>query len=343
MEGRCGRLRHNLPSTGLYPPPRGGLARIGDTETLKRDVDDRSQRLHAATARTVGVVEGVTEQLHLRTLRACTFVPPWSVMAYLDFLGDAPPAIEHSPSETTRFAFSVGRLAVGERQLVTDDELVKAFATDAHELVVFRYPSNKVTWAALLRAAGFDVLQADTLLYYRLDAQERAVSPTALDYLEATSPGAVGTGEKLLRGSFDGYANHYAANPRFSMDSMLDGYVEWALRCTQASVPGALLVHTDEAGAAVGASTVQPGEAPEVPLVAIRPGAAGRGLYGRVLAGAEHWLFSHGATEIFVSTQSHNIPVLRTWARRNYRLVGSFNTVHVSRATPGNRRTTCHA
>lgn len=248
-------------------------------------------------------------------------------MAYSEFLRPGPWQVEASVAESRRFGLSVGRLSIGIQGTLDLAAVVADVRTSSHDVVVLRYPAQHVRVPAALLTAGCGVLPADTLLYFALSASYSR--DDGLPVQAVASPADRDAAAGLFRASFTGYANHYAANPRFSAQAALEGYVEWAMSGLDAGSGRSVLLHR-EGDELVGASTTLLGPSPEVPLVAIAPGRAGRGLYRRILAGAEQHLIAGGASTIHISTQAHNLPAVRTFAGRGYRMVAALTTLHVS-------------
>src|SRR5690606_32737376 len=105
----------------------------------------------------------------------------------------------------------------------------EAAALDDFDVVIVRRPSSWADrWSDLTCHRGFTAIHADSLVYWEWnDAGDGLAMTAAVGAAAATDPVQLG---ELVREVFDGYSNHYAANPILDRRAALEGYVEWADR-----------------------------------------------------------------------------------------------------------------
>lgn len=234
------------------------------------------------------------------------------------------------PGEAQSLGTSVERITASTTAVDTGtgvDALLREVADSAADVVVIRYPADRLEWFAALSAApGRTALAADVLVYWRL-AAGTGRRPDAGARVETTgSPEAV---DALVAECFAGYRNHYGANPLLGSGAVLTAYRDWARRSLLAG--DALLLHRN--GSLIGLATVdeQPGYL-EVLLAGIAPSARGQGWYAHLLAAVEERAVHCGAAETVISTQAHNTRVQRAWIRYGFQPAHAMATAHLVRA-----------
>ncbi|WP_424530797.1 GNAT family N-acetyltransferase [Sphaerisporangium viridialbum] len=232
-----------------------------------------------------------------------------------------------SPLESARFGCSVDRLTVHPEHPSSFPTVREAVLGSAADVIVLRYPADRVDWFAKLAMLGRTAIFADSLSYWRLRAGEgRRPEPSqGLRTTRITDAAAVAS---LVSGIFAAYGSHYSANPLFGATEALAGYQEWALR--SAAEGRCLALGTAAADAYLGLATLdERGPRTEILLAGVVPEAQGRGLYAHLLKGIEDGTLARGAEEILISTQGHNTRVQKAWARYGFEPVRAVLTVHL--------------
>lgn len=254
-------------------------------------------------------------------------------MSYAQLIGSTslPNALIPSPLETSRFGLRVGRLHLGRCDGIQAEQIVALVQGSDLDVVVLRYPAKAVTWFATLTTAGYEVIHADTLVYYR---RSLTPPPPPLDALtmRPASDADLGLVEGLVTDMFDGYGNHYLSNPLFRREQVLVGYVEWATSYVAkgAGYAGVLLECSSDRSV-VGLATVENGPPGEIALAGLRSAHRGQGLYPVLLRAAGLHLAAEGCSEMVISTQIHNVPAIRAWSSNAFRFDSAFQTVHLVR------------
>jgi GNAT superfamily N-acetyltransferase len=251
-------------------------------------------------------------------------------MAFRDFQLNRPlpDRIAESALESARFGLRVGRLSVGGRTDGIDAAAVGALIERSDlDLVILRYPSEHLGIAADLALRDLVAWQADTLLYFEKSHLVDGDATRPGYRLRRLEPGDPAL-ERAVREVFEGYGNHYAANPFLLAPVVLEGYVQWA-HVSASSPTGAAFLLEDSLGNALGVCTLDlENEMAEIALAGVLPQARGRGVYRVLLSQMEDWLMAHGRHSVVISTQAGTRTPIRAWIDRGYQFVFALNTVH---------------
>ncbi|GAB3594557.1 hypothetical protein GCM10027446_18640 [Angustibacter peucedani] len=246
-----------------------------------------------------------------------------------------------SPAETARFGVSIARVHVAPDDDGPDveDRLRDLLAAAHADVVVLRYPADRVALGAVAATSGRDVLAAGALTYWgapsgavldpRADGPDRGLAVvTAAEH----GSGVEDVVDAVVAASFAGYGNHYTSDPLLDDDLALAGYQEWARRSVTAHPDDVLLLLHD--GEPVGVATCD--EQPElgdleVLLAGLVPDAQGQGWYGTLLAACARHAAERGLARTTISTQVHNVRVQRAWAKAGLRPFAAVETLHCVR------------
>jgi RimJ/RimL family protein N-acetyltransferase len=251
-------------------------------------------------------------------------------------------SLSDSPAESDRFGVSMGRLTVGPGGAERVQELREVLATATQDVVVVRYAAGELALAQAVATCGRDVLPAGALTYWGAPTADVDQPPGAgWDVVSVRhqagdhgSAAALAAVDEVVAASFEGYGNHYLANPLLSADRALAGYQEWARRSVSHAPDLVLLLVERAGGRVVGVATCDADAVHgdlEVLLAGLVPAAQGRGVYGHLLAGCARLAAGLGLGRTIISTQVHNIRVQRAWARAGLRPFGAVETVHCVR------------
>ncbi|SFC39238.1 Acetyltransferase (GNAT) domain-containing protein [Nocardioides terrae] len=256
-------------------------------------------------------------------------------MSWSGLTSDRPVSLVESPLESARFGRSVARLLVSTGTGESDADIAALVGGSNADVVIVRYPALRVPLFARLAATGRVALFADQLDYWRLGVGEGRASeaPAGMEVVPIDAlPPSVGRRlvDDLVGEIFEGYGNHYLADPLFDPELALQGYREWAQRTVDVAADGDACLVLRDGDQAVGlATTSGDGEHREIELAGIRPAWQGRGHYAHLLSGVEEWARQQGEEAIVISTQVHNTGVRRAWTRYGFEPVEAFTTVHL--------------
>lgn len=231
--------------------------------------------------------------------------------------------------ESARFGYRFGRCTIPSKSPATPADIARAIEDHDADITVLRYPADRATWFDhLARELGGHVLiHADTLVYWELEVGS-GNPPVAIDAIGATSPIDAETIGNLITRVFEGYSNHYTANPLLSASAAAAGYREWAMGTP---LQDALVLELD--GSPVGIATTDPTATDiEILLAGVVPEHRGRGLYQHLLREVESRARQQSLKSVVISTQAHNTAVQRAWAHYGFLPFAAFTTLHVIRA-----------
>lgn len=230
-----------------------------------------------------------------------------------------------SDVESARFGLRVSRFNVPVTSAL-EGAAAAAMITDSDDdVVILRYPADRVDWFATLAATGWSVLMADALLYSTLSVgdgkrREQTLVPLTPGEQELTA---------FVRRVFANYPSHYLANPLFDPQDVVEGYMEFAE--TSFRREGAITLGTPE-GTLVGVATVAASDdVIEWTLGGVDPDHQGSGVFNQVMAAIEDHAAALKCTRILTSTVVHNIRTQKTFQRFGFEPTASFLTVHAVR------------
>ena len=230
-----------------------------------------------------------------------------------------------SESESGRFGYRIGRLDIADDVGLAD--IAQCF--NGFDVVIVRAPASlRSLPAALARLDDHYAIAADNLCYWewRLDQAPAVDLPAGLmvsDKFELSDL------MDVVRASFAGYGNHYAANPLFAPTDVLDGYCEWVEGLLSSGGSSCFVLH-ERGGALMGFALIDwTADIAEIRLAGMSPPAQGRGLYASLLNAVMTEAMDRDRVPIRISTQSDNINVMRSWARLGLLPKSTIATHHV--------------
>ena len=234
-----------------------------------------------------------------------------------------------------RFGFPVERLVVHQDAPLPDPAIDAAVQASSASLIIARWPAQRYQMPRAVASWERIVIPAGTLTYWGIACQggpttQKSLPPGArLASFESCqqNSGSIDAFEAIVRDSFDGYGNHYRANPYLDSSTVVEGYVEWAL-ATLRSDPGSVLT-LDVGGELAGFATLHfDAGRIEVLLAGMASWAQGRGWYQALLAGACEAGIRGRRQDLVISTQVENVAVQRAWIKAGLTPRGAIVTVH---------------
>lgn len=234
-----------------------------------------------------------------------------------------------SSAESARFGRSTLRvnvppsLSVGEAAV----QLTDILASTEAEIVILRYPSEALGLFAGADLDGWARFPGGSLLYWRAPSHPVHDGSGTRELTGEERTRHAAEIDAMLRDSFAGYVNHYAANPLIEPDAAVLGYAQWAQAI--ASDARNRIFTVDDPEGIVGAAAISVSDGGwDINLAGVLSRAQRRGHYRRLLSGIVAAAESEKA-ELVISTQSHNIPVQRAWAAEGFLPDHSVDTVHL--------------
>lgn len=238
------------------------------------------------------------------------------------------PSVEPSPVESRAFGISVGRLDIGLGADPDGIDLAAALDAGDCDLVLLRYPLQRLDLTEQLRLSGRPTIHADPLLYFVREPAPQDHEPVTTRRLgEADVPEL----DAVIATVFPGHPNHYQVNPQTRSVDIVAAYQEWA-RATLAHPDRAVYLADVPGEGVVGMFMVErAGDDLEVLLGGMMPAARGRGLYRAMFRAITQLAHDSGARRAWTAAQASNVPSLRGFTTTGYHPHLSLATVHVLR------------
>lgn len=252
-------------------------------------------------------------------------------MAYQSYGPDsgALPVVEESAVESRTFGIRVGRLDYGLGTQWDDVDIAATLDTADCDLVLLRYPLQRLDITEQLRLSGRPTISSDPLLYYVREPAEQDHAPVVIRRLDESDLPEL---DDVIAATFAGHPNHYQVNPLTRSVDIVAAYQEWA-RATMAH-PERRVYLADVPGEGVaGMFMVQEwgGDNFEVLLGGMMPAARGKGWYRSMFRAITNLAHDDGARIAYTAAQASNIPSLRGFTTTGYHPHLSLATVHVMR------------
>jgi hypothetical protein len=156
---------------------------------------------------------------------------------------ELPDRVEVSTVETARFGTTIGRVELGPDTECGASEILDLVDGAEPDVVVLRYPADRVAWPAAFTRGSRAVYHADSIVYWECRLSAPVELPTGTTSRVATASERTLVHD-LARSAFADYGSHYRANPRFAPVDIALGYAEWAAH--QVDRPGSAVVVVSE-------------------------------------------------------------------------------------------------
>jgi hypothetical protein len=252
-------------------------------------------------------------------------------MSLVSLLGanDLPGQLLPSPIETNRFGIGVARVEIGPDSKAAATDVVDLIEQCDIDVVVVRYPADRVSWAAEFSSGRRSVFHADTIVYWEL-AHPHTVALGDGFAFRIAQAGERDLVDDLARSAFTDYGSHYRANQLFDPADIALGYAEWAT--SQVAVTSSSVLVVSRGGDDVAFAAIDHADPrSEITLSGVPEWARGQGAYRASMEVAEIFSAKRESEGLLISTQVHNTVVQRVWARRGYLPIHTFETVHFIR------------
>jgi GNAT superfamily N-acetyltransferase len=190
--------------------------------------------------------------------------------------------------------------------------------------LIARCPVADLRAVQAMEQQGF--LLMDTLLYFVRDLTALPPLPDEIRPVRAADAESV---RNLAAQAFQNYLGHYHADERLDRAACNAVYESWAYRsCQSKQVADEVLVF-EANGHLSGFITIKrQGAVGEGPLYGVDPAAQGQGIGRALMIGALHWLKSHGAQRMVMSTQVTNVSSQKVWVRLGFEPSHAEYTFH---------------
>lgn len=238
------------------------------------------------------------------------------------------PVVEPSAVESRAFGIRVGRLDYGLGADFEHVDLAATLEASDSDLVLLRYPAQRLDLAEQLRVCAWSSIPCDPLIYVRRVPAPQEHAPVTIRPLdEADLPEL----DHVIDTIFTGYPNHYLVNPLTRGVDIVAAYQEWA-RATLASEHGGVFLADVEGQGAVGMFMVHDEDHVfEILLGGMMPVARGKGWYQAMFRAITDDACARGATLACTATQAANTASLRGFTMTGYEPFLALTTAHVLR------------
>jgi len=236
-----------------------------------------------------------------------------------------------SDEESRAFGLTVGRLDLWPPVSFNVDHVFSLIEDSGLDLVILRVGADNVDFASQLHTEKLISWQADTLLYFEIDSVSLASADTSNVPMRLSECDELET-DSLVQSIFEGYRNHYSANPLLERVSVVAGYQDWVRRALASTDRKVFKALTPD-GSAIGLCVVDMASpaSDEVLLAGIIPEERGRGAYQTMLSLTGREALALGKSSVVISTQAANVNVMRAWCRLGFLPQVALNTFHVVR------------
>lgn len=259
-------------------------------------------------------------------------------MSYRDFLLapiEAPGSPERSAVESRRFGLSVGRLHVSPRARYGVEALVEAIDSSDFDVVILRYPAERIEWFGALARGRRRPLFADSVhvLQLPLPSQTGPDPEAAGARFERVDHESFPSFVRALGPAFKDHTPHYAANPWLPSVPAEEVYEGWMRALLD--VPDARVVMTrlGDDPEPVGFFAIETyeldGRRGEYHIIGTLPGLR-RGHVGTLSADEGHrQLHAMGCDASLCLVRVSNVASLNLVLSLGYRPILTVNTLHL--------------
>jgi hypothetical protein len=233
--------------------------------------------------------------------------------------------------ETAKFGFPIRRVFVGSKVLDDTNGLIEACSLrHQNETVFLKFDSGQHWVRNYLSQYPEQVIPTpDTQFWMKPHSVKRASTP-----IEKGSKGrSISRSqlaerddiESLVKVIFSSYRNHYSSNPKLHGIKPVEAYVDWALSKLNQNQEGSTFL-LKENSKNVGYALVETQlNAANVLLAGVVPEVEGTGAYQDFL----RLLTEQTNLDTYISTQTDNIRVQRSWVAAGFKPSRAFSTVHL--------------
>lgn len=240
--------------------------------------------------------------------------------------------INYSEIESKRFGINVFRAKLDYIDVVALEQEIRDSGVD---VLILRLPNATKAEHSKLLTMGYQVLHADSLVYYSCSLQKVDIKKRCNRLIfELIDDSNISVLDSIIPIIFEGYQNHYYSNPIFDRVKINEGYVEWAKSYNCHSEGRiAWMVKDFDSGYVAAFATCsfdQDKKQCEGILYGVMPEFAGRGIYSDIIRFTQDYFKKLQYETMLVSTQLQNYAVQKVWIRDNFTLSHAFETYHIN-------------
>ena len=235
----------------------------------------------------------------------------------------------YSDVDSQRFGINVFRATLDSVDIENLKEQIK---TDSIDLVILRLPSATKDQHSALHQLGFQIIHADTLVYYFCTLNNE-ITPLRNELsFEIISEENSEILNEIVPLIFKDYTSHYASNPMLDKAKTSAGYIEWAKSYVKTANPNRISWLVKNGNDIIGFATCSfnpEKKECEGVLYGVMPEASGKGIYTDIIRFTQSYFKDLGYKTMWVSTQIQNYSVQKAWIKENFQLKKAFDTYHI--------------
>ncbi len=237
--------------------------------------------------------------------------------------------VTYSSLDSERFGINIFRATLDD---ICIEELKEQINSDAIDLIILRLPTTTKDKHSALHQLGFQIIHADTLVYY-FSILNTDIPPLRNELsFEVISEENNEILDKIVPVIFKDYKSHYASNPMLDKTKISQGYVEWAKSYITIANPNRISWLVKKDTEIIGFATCsfnQEKKECEGVLYGVMPQASGKGVYTDIIRFTQGYFKELNYKKMWVSTQIQNYSVQKAWIKENFHLEEAFDTYHI--------------
>lgn len=237
--------------------------------------------------------------------------------------------LSYSEVDSQRFGINVFRATLDEIDIAALEEQI---ISDFIDLIILRLPSATKDQHSALHRLGFQIIHADTLVYYFCTLNNEITPLRNNLSFEIISEENKGILNDIVPIIFKDYTSHYASNSMLDKAKTAEGYIEWAKSYTTTTNPNRISWLVKNGNDIIGFATCsfnQEKKECEGVLYGVMPEASGKGVYTDIIRFTQSYFKDLGYKTMWVSTQIQNYSVQKAWIKENFQLKKAFDTYHI--------------
>lgn len=231
--------------------------------------------------------------------------------------------------ESRRFGISVRRYDLLGQEY---DLMIDAIKSDSPELAILKIPTTRIDMITKLQSHFKNVVICSCMVVYERDNNRRGMpekfTNPGFKFRESNS-GDVDILNVMNESIFEGYRNHYTANPRLHEFNVIEAYKEWTLSHVDNPPCRCFLGLIDDDPCAFCALKIDRPRA-VIDLNGVVPKCRRRGVYDDLLKSVIMLLIVEGCSHVTIATQVENFIVQKVWISEGFFLAGSYFIVHIN-------------
>ncbi len=254
--------------------------------------------------------------------------------------------MNYSELESKRFGLHIFR---GEVQDQINPKLIQYIIEQNQvDVLIFRVNAHDQHQLYKIQELGYQMLVADTLVYYECALKQRPKTPPRntdlrFEFAQKSDKNIL---QKLTDDIFEDYTNHYFSNPNFDKQAITEGYKEWAISHLSENpnpekddkLLWIIKQNTENVGFT--ACKIEKLHSYDFGIYiyhtfnGILNGIASRarrsGIYADMIGFMCDYFENRGFEKMRISTQIQNYAVQKVWNRNHFFLTNAYITVHIN-------------